>query len=51
MLRYATTKGISVPRSPNAPAHSMRSKRLRVATLRAGSCRSESVMCRVGEKC
>src|ERR1700730_7707297 len=27
---YATTKGISVPRSPKAPAHSMRSKRLPV---------------------
>src|SRR5580692_11787778 len=25
---YATTNGISVPRSPNAPAHSIRSKRL-----------------------
>src|SRR5450631_2495620 len=27
---YATTKGISVPRSPKAPAHSIRSKRLPV---------------------
>ncbi len=36
-IANATTNGISVPRSPNAPAHSMRSKRLRVATLRAGS--------------
>jgi len=25
---YATTNGISVPRSPKAPAHSMRPKRL-----------------------
>jgi hypothetical protein len=30
MPMYATTNGMNVPRSPNAPAYSMRSKRLRV---------------------
>src|SRR5690606_7277271 len=40
---YPTTNGMSVPKSPKAPAHSMRSKRLR-AGAGAGIARSSRVM-------
>ena len=43
MLRYATTKGIRVPRSPNAPAHSMRSKRLPRRRGATESCKRDSI--------